>query len=354
MKHFFHSAYYNLPKHLNSRFVFPCRNFVFEVTYKCNLNCKMCSYLQEIKIKKDEIEYRKELTSDELAGLVRKILFKSNVSFTGGEPFVKKGFLEVLRAAKKKKHKITVGTNGTLLDKATCEEIVALQIDCIGFSLDGPKEVHNGIRGRKDAFEKLFENLRILRRIRQKQNSRYPVILINAVILPDNYKVLPETIQLMQEMGADHISIEAFDASFERSASRLQDHIDPMMNPLGKVPFITKNDFRESLEKTVEAAKNLNIHLDISPPGMTVDDLVKYYRHELNPEQWRCFIPWTTCRISPYGDMFPCMNYRIGNVKNHSLYKLWSSQKYSAFRKLFKKNNIQPCCIGCCKITKAS
>ncbi len=347
-----HRIYYNLPKYLNTKHLFPCRNFVFEITYHCNLDCQMCSYLQEIETKKEEIKKRRELTSQEIVEIVNCLPSPSNIAFTGGEPFVKKGFMKVLRACKEKRHKVTVGTNGVLLDDETFDEIIRLGVNNVGLSLDGTKEIHNSIRRRDFAYDGLIKAVKGLREKRDKWNGPIPKILVNMVVLPSNYRVLPEVIRTIKEIGADYASIEAVDGSLERSASRLKAHIHPKMSPLKRVPLIMDSDFRTYLEKGFDVARILSIPLEISPPGMTIEDMVKYYRHEFDMDDWRCDIPWTTCRISPYGDLFPCMNYKIGNVKEQSVYQLWSSEKYHVFRQLFKKDRIQPCCIGCCKLTR--
>ncbi|MFQ5691889.1 MAG: SPASM domain-containing protein [Nitrospinota bacterium] len=63
-------------------------------------------------------------------------------------------------------------------------------------------------------------------------------------------------------------------------------------------------------------------------------------------------MPWSTTRISPYGDVFPCLNYRIGNVRDHSLLRLWNNRAYQKFRKIFKARELVPSCVGCCKMIK--
>jgi sulfatase maturation enzyme AslB (radical SAM superfamily) len=58
------------------------------------------------------------------------------------------------------------------------------------------------------------------------------------------------------------------------------------------------------------------------------------------------------CRISPYGDMYPCMNYRIGNVCDSSLYSLWTSERYLRFREIFRGGCVRTCYAGCCKLER--
>jgi len=344
--------YYTLPRRLNTRYLFSCRNYVFEVTYACNLNCSMCCYLQEIARKQGEIQKRTELTGNEIRDIVKQLPRKSNIAFTGGEPFVKKGFIDAVREAKQRGFSVTIGTNGVLLTPGLCAALVELRVDQIGLSLDGPREIHNQVRGKPNAFDGLVNGIRTLREARDTAGTRAPRIMVNAVILPKTYELLPETIRIMKEIGADTASIEAMDGSYERSASRLRDTIDPNISPMENVPRISAAPFRECLEKTFDVANGINLPLSVSPRGMTIADLVAYYQGDFNLAAWQCFVPWETCRISPYGDLFPCMNCRIGNVRDQSLYSLWTSPRYAAFRQLFKNGKTRPCCAGCCKLAK--
>jgi radical SAM protein with 4Fe4S-binding SPASM domain len=344
--------YYSLPKALHSRWLFPCRNYVFEVTYHCNLDCRMCSFLQEIELKKKEITPRRELTCGDFLAILGRLPRGSNVSFTGGEPFTKKGFMDMLREAKRRGHAVTLGTNGVLLTEEICRELVALGIDRIGVSIDGPRELHDSIRRKPNAFDGVTAAVKNLRAARDRAGSSLPVVMVNTVVLPENYHVIPDVVALTREIGADHYCIEAIDGSLERSSSRLRDDIEADLNPVNGVPEITGDEFRTILERAFDTARALNLHMAISPPGMTIDDMVRYYRRQFTIRDWQCAVPWEVCRISPYGDVYPCMNYKIGNLREKSLYSLWTSERYHKFRNLFPNDRIRPCCIGCCKTRK--
>jgi radical SAM protein with 4Fe4S-binding SPASM domain len=344
--------YYDLPRKIHSPLIFPCRNFVFEVTYHCNLNCTMCSFLQEIRLKKDEIVARNEMDKDEIISIIKHIPKRSNLAFTGGEPFTKKGFLDILLCAKQRGHAVTIGTNGVHLTEETCNTLVDLKIEQIGLSLDGPREIHNAIRQREIAYDGVIAAIANLRKSRENRNASYPRIMVNAVVQLQNYRVLPQIVSIIHQSGADAASFEALDGSFERSASRLHNSLPLPVSTLGNVPEIDPTSLRTSLEKAMEIAKKIGIPLVFSPQGMTIDAIVEFYQHKINLEDWRCSIPFETCRVSPFGDIYPCMNYQIGSVKENSLYALWNSRRYRNFRSLFPNNKIRPFCIGCCKMTK--
>ena len=56
---------------------------------------------------------------------------------------------------------------------------------------------------------------------------------------------------------------------------------------------------------------------------------------------------WTTYN----GDVFPCQTFglRLGNIKDHSLKKIFNSDKAIKLRRLLKKK-MMPGCTRCCKL----
>ena len=85
----------------------PLRYF-FELTYRCNLQCPYC-YVGDDR-KKDE------LTTDEWMNVIRQIPFYSFVTLVGGEPLIRKDFVDILYAVSKKTFgKLNVVSNGILM-----------------------------------------------------------------------------------------------------------------------------------------------------------------------------------------------------------------------------------------------
>jgi radical SAM protein with 4Fe4S-binding SPASM domain len=89
-------------------------------------------------------------------------------------------------------------------------------------------------------------------------------------------------------------------------------------------------------------------------PGLSIDEVVRYYQGDFNLKGWNCLLPWHTMRISPYGDVYPCLNVLIGNIKEKKIQSLWNSAPYSSFRQSLKKDRIFPACVGCCKMQRSS
>ena len=115
----------------------------WEITRRCNLNCEHC-YARTSKTQSNELK-----TND-----IKKVLDRLNeintisLHFTGGEPFVRKDFIDILEYANDYNFSITILTNATLINKKLAERLSMINIQSIQVSLDGAKaKTHNEIRG---------------------------------------------------------------------------------------------------------------------------------------------------------------------------------------------------------------
>lgn len=145
------SAYkiFILNKILKNKFPF----FVsWALTYRCNHNCLYCG-ADEVKTEDLNTETVFSFI-DEISAMGTKI-----ISFTGGEPFLRDDIAAILNYCKIKKIYININTNGSLLpDKA--QKIN--WIDRIVLSLDGPRDIHDTIRG-KGSYNEVMEAVKIAR-----------------------------------------------------------------------------------------------------------------------------------------------------------------------------------------------
>ncbi|MBC7107508.1 MAG: radical SAM protein [Methanomassiliicoccales archaeon] len=154
------------------------------INYECNLRCKHCSIVAHA----EELPGPKSM-SYELAVREMKEHYENGARilfFEGGEPTLwRNGSKELkdLIAAGKEIGYFVVGytTNGT-------REIVETS-DVISVSLDGPKEVHEEVRGH-GTFDSLMKNL---------ERTNHPNIFANMVITKMNVNSVKETIELVSE-----------------------------------------------------------------------------------------------------------------------------------------------------------
>ena len=346
LKKIIKSVYYNLPYRFFDGKAWPCRNFVIELTYRCNLTCTMCYIKRELK-EKTAFKENFELETDEVLIILDQLPKGANITLTGGEVFLKEGIGEILRKAAEK-FKVTIASNGALLGKYA-ELIVQSGVQAVGISLDGPPEIHDRIRNYKGLFEKMQTSLIKVNEAKIRMNRKNPAININAVILEKNHSALPELVKLVKAVGADSCTMQLCDPSLERSGLSLRNFINYDESPMDRAEKIDPVALKKSLLNILQASRRHQLQIRFLP-GLNINDIVLYYQGRIDLRNWSCALPWTAMRISPLGDVYPCLNLSIGNIRRDGLAKLWNNHRFVNFRQSLKKQNIFKACAGCCKM----
>ena len=132
---------------------------VWNFTYQCNLRCKHC-YENAGNTK------RRELSTEEAKEVLDILSHISGIglpalSFSGGEPLVRKDFFELAAYARKRIGYVSIASNGTLITKDNAKKIKDAGIDYVEISIDGATpQVHNEFRGVPGAFENAMRGVK--------------------------------------------------------------------------------------------------------------------------------------------------------------------------------------------------
>ncbi len=114
---------------------------IFSITNKCNLNCKDC-YNKALRMQsKEELDTEKVM---DILGQAKELGISFIVA-AGGEPFVRKDFLKVIKAFPEMV--FLVFTNGILIDDALLEEIKSRRNIVPLISIEGHSEQTDNRRG---------------------------------------------------------------------------------------------------------------------------------------------------------------------------------------------------------------
>lgn len=120
------------------------RGVALEITARCNIHCMHC-YLDAGTQKSASRELGLPAIQDILHSI--KMAGGVSVAIGGGEPFLREDCFEIIDAALDEGLLVSVGTNGTLLDRQTVERLSRRPVK-IQVSLDGASaETHDMIRG---------------------------------------------------------------------------------------------------------------------------------------------------------------------------------------------------------------
>jgi MoaA/NifB/PqqE/SkfB family radical SAM enzyme len=222
-----------------------------------------------------------------------------------------------------------------------------------GVSIDGLGATHNGIRNKPGLFDKATAVIRKTAELKKRKGARFPLLDVKTVILKENLGELAQIAELADSLGADYFSL---------SLPKLSDRQfnEPYYGDLEKDIFAHAPLPPEALDARSLEVLRSQLALIRSRRGaaklrfypyemMNGAALEAYYSGGLRASCFKpCGVPWSLACVSPYGDVFPCLSYRAGNVRDASFAQIWNGEKFRAFRARLDKKKLDPCCVGCC------
>ena len=179
------------------------------VTARCNLRCEHCFYKETLDAPNPG-EMSLE-TLEKTMGEIGPVLW---YSLAGGEPFLRNDLSDIISLTQKhcRPKVFSFPTNGWFVERTFAQTLRSLQrIDgnlILFFSLDGPEEMHDMIRG-EGSYSRVincFDRLRPLQRL-------YPNLYLNIVttVTPDNALVMPGFVSdVLEELNPNALSINLF------------------------------------------------------------------------------------------------------------------------------------------------
>jgi MoaA/NifB/PqqE/SkfB family radical SAM enzyme len=111
---------------------------------------------------------------------------------SGGEPLLHPAFFELLDYASGRLPRVSLSTNGTLVDGAVACFLKEKNVGYAGVSLDGPKEAHDSFRGVWGSFEKALSGIRNLKKAGVRVGLRFTMVRPLLAGIPDVMKIAEE------------------------------------------------------------------------------------------------------------------------------------------------------------------
>ena len=323
----------------------------YSVTWRCNAKCPMCGLSTMDNSRKD---IHQELTADEIgyAFQDRNLDSLDLVRFTGGEPFLKNDFTQIVhniwKNARPKLFYIT--TNGTFTDRIN---------DFVGFfsnkdiqlniqvSLDATDETHDRIRNVPGLANKAIKTLEMLALLKKSSSLN---IGINQTIIKENIKDIDPVNKLAKKMGIEHKVYLAVDNHESRIFSCGEKRFE--LNLASHYTEDEKKQLYEKIENVLETGRDFKGVTDINYIWHLVEKyLLKEQRKRIlkktNPVNLPCMAGFLYFRLMPDGNVMPCtmIPHTIGNIKEKSFSEIWFSEKANMIRKQIK--NCPGCWVEC-------
>ncbi len=316
----------------------------FCISNKCNLSCKHC-YSDAT-----ENGLPNELSTAEVLGFISDLArWKVGLLvLDGGEPLCREDVFDIVAAASGKGIMTGLGSNGTLIDKATARQMVKAGVNSVAISIDGADpETHDAFRGQSGAFQQAMEGISACKA------AGLPFQL-GMVIRKQTASQVPDMLRLAVESGAE--AAEFFDLVLAGRAKRecLDDALEP-------------DQRRELMEWLAQSQVDCPILIRV--PACPMYPVILQEK-DIRPKH----IPMNVLRRIPYygrgcaagmpsgyitvlanGDVNPCMllQARLGNVREKSIIEIWQESPILAkLRSRELKGECGKCshrliCAGC-------
>ena len=328
---------------------------VWEITGKCNLRCRMCPWYGESGV---PFNTTNELTLKQIEDAIKNIRMAYGfrlpfIGLIGGEPTLRKDFVDIIKLLKSNGFRYALTTNFSFYNKKLIEGILRYPPSDLRISLDGPREMHDKIRGVKGTFDRVE---RMINELRASPNGNKMPIRINCTVSPANIDYISNLADFVKSINAhfniqhliflDEKHIRAHDAFFKNvfgikvpsGASELRLSEKDVSNLISQINLVKKKfaDRKEMLSFT---------------PNLKIKEIMPYYLDLDNyVHSERCIYVWAAVRIDSRGYVRPCFEYIFGNIKDEKFSEVWNGKRAAFFRKELKKRKLFPGCARCCKI----
>lgn len=212
----------------------------------------------------------------------------------------------------------------------------------ISVSLDGPKNIHDNIRGIHGNWDRVIETFRKLKKL-EKTHKNFEVFF-GYTISPFNIGKFKETVEEVKKVFPS-VSYDDFHVNIFQ-LSEIYYHTTQKN--------VKNINFKEFARMATEEIKDILSNKRF--PGIIGLIEKKYLKLGMKYlENWKmpidCNIYNLSAFIDPYGNVYPCsiFNVNLGNLRkeNYNLLKILNSSKALKVRNIIKKKKCPHCWTPC-------
>ena len=274
-----------------------------DLTYRCNERCVHC-YL-------DHHDHG-EMTTAEIKHLLKEMAEAGVfiLTLSGGEIFLRKDFFEILEYARELMFCVKLKTNAVLIREREAQRIRELGVESIQVSIYSHRpEVHDAITLIPGSLKRSLDAIRFLK-------SQGLKVLIANVLMTQNRQDYPGVRALAAELGVEWT-------------------LDPTVTPM-----------MDGNRSTVSLGVDHSTLREVFRDPSLVEDVEEFCATpakagENELEAIPCSAGHTACYVSPYGDVFPCVQFPVptGNVRQQRFIDIWRhSEKMNEVRSIRVKH----------------
>lgn len=299
-----------------------------EVEDGCNLRCLQCDIWKKKKNPK-RMDLRQMKT---VVKRLKNWLGVFQLNLTGGEPFMNKETIPLIKYASDLGILVHVNSNGFLIDQALGKRIIKSGLNSLSISLDSlDARVHNRLRGNPQTFEKATQAASLLLKLRKPSK---PFLSVTTIIMRPNLGELEKLVYWVKEKGIDGIFFQALWQNFGAKYNR---------------KWFSKSDLWPKDHKKV--ARILDRLLLLKKEGYSIGNKEEdfesykvYFRDSTAfGKKEKCFVGTNNFAVDIEGNVRLCFNFPpIGNVLKEKPERIWNGKRAQK-----QRLKITKCSRGC-------
>jgi len=303
-----------------------------KVNYGCNLKCEMCKHWRETREVPVPMGRFKEVIS-ELAELGCQ-----KIHFSGGEPMLRPQLPDLIEHATGLGIRVTLTTNGTLIDKVKAKRLIEAGLRGVNVSIDSPiRKMHEKIRGVEGSFKLTTRAVSLFRKYAHKGKL---TVRINTVVGRSNYETLASLPELAHQLGADGINLIPVDDHCGEHLSMRKKDIALFNAEIA--PLIEQRASELGITIADEDAYPFGRDEDVVRLGRAGRYAFGYYN------KFPCYAPWTHSLIDFNGLVYVCCMTReqippLGDLRKQSFKEIWEGDQYRRIRLNMHPPALKPC-----------
>jgi radical SAM protein with 4Fe4S-binding SPASM domain len=280
-----------------------------DLTYRCNERCVHC-YLDH--------DDHGEMTTAEILRVLDEAAEAGTffLTLSGGEIFMRRDLFEIIGHARKRMFAVKLKTNAVMVTRERAERVRRLGVESVQVSVYSHRAaVHDAITKLPGSFDRTIKGVQRLR------DAGVKVTFAN-VLMKGNEDDYREVRALAQSMGAGF-------------------SIDPTITPM-------MDGGREVLGLNIDAARLAALYHDDSLTAGD-EDLTARPKGPVPAEEAGETVPCsaghTLAYISPYGDVYPCVQfpYACGNVRTQRFGDIWRDSTQLAEVRSVRLSHVEGC-----------
>lgn len=274
--------------------------------WACNQKCINCYAKDEVKGKEEEI------STAEWKKIIDK-LYQARIpqlTFTGGEPTLRSDLVELIDYSKW--FVTRLNTNGQLLTKELCDDLVEASLDAVQITFYSyKKEIHNLLVG-VNGFDKTCEGIK-------NAIASGLIVSCNTPLCELNKDYLKTISFLHDNFGVRYFTCSGLiltGGATKTESDRLSPH-----------------ELKEILTEALKYCYDNDLELKFTSPGW----IENTYFNNMKLNAPMCGAALSNMAVSPSGDLIPCQSWlngkKFGNLLSSSFSYIWNTKELKEFRK---------------------